>query len=272
MEKERKNKKYKIGKIRMGFKFMKMFFFRVIKRRWYLPSISEITVDELFDRINSNVPPLILDHRPAKEFYGNGENSYMTVYGHIQNSLNMGIMELSSNLEDLQSFMELTTDLEDLQAFKEKEFVTICPGGGMSLVAAEIMGHAGFTDAKSLKKGLYGWYKKEYPLVTTPDHTIKSSDFEDKATAMDGKMSLDDASMTEVHKTVDARGLLCPKPILKSRKALKDMEVNQVLEILTTDPGSKIDIPSWALATGNELLISEERGPKEFRFLVKRKK
>ena len=78
--------------------------------------------------------------------------------------------------------------------------------------------------------------------------------------------------MTKVHKTLDARGLTCPMPIAKSMQAIKKLRINQVLEILTTDPGSKKDIPIWATVTGQELIASEERGPEDFRFLVKRLK
>ncbi len=78
--------------------------------------------------------------------------------------------------------------------------------------------------------------------------------------------------MTKVKKTIDARGLLCPQPILKSRKAMKGLKKNHVLEILTTDPGSKTDIPAWAQVTGQELISAEELGPKEFRFLIRKLK
>ena len=78
--------------------------------------------------------------------------------------------------------------------------------------------------------------------------------------------------MTKIHKTVDARGVSCPMPIMRSMKAIKTIKVNQVLEILTTDPGSKKDIPTWAKATGQELLLAEETGPERFRFLVKKLK
>ncbi len=78
--------------------------------------------------------------------------------------------------------------------------------------------------------------------------------------------------MVKVDKTLDARGLHCPMPIIKSRKALKSLKINQVLEIITSDPGSVSDIPAWATVTGNELLSSEERGSGEFYFLVKRLK
>jgi len=76
----------------------------------------------------------------------------------------------------------------------------------------------------------------------------------------------------KVNKTVDARGLNCPLPITKSMQAIKKIRVGQVLEILTTDPGSKRDIPIWAKVTKQELLSIEELGPESFRFLVKRKK
>ena len=78
--------------------------------------------------------------------------------------------------------------------------------------------------------------------------------------------------MTRVNKTVDARGLVCPMPITKAMQAIKKIRVGQVLEILTTDPGSKRDIPIWAKVTKQELLSTEELGPESFRFLVKRKK
>ena len=82
----------------------------------------------------------------------------------------------------------------------------------------------------------------------------------------------DENKMTQVHKTLDARGLSCPMPVLKSKKALKEMDIGHVLEILSTDPGSMADIPAWTRTTGQELVSSEELGPKDYRFLVKRMK
>jgi len=61
-------------------------------------------------------------------------------------------------------------------------------------------------------------------------------------------------------------------PILKSRIAIKKMEIYQVLEILTSDPGSLKDIPRWAYSTGQDLLEYEERGTEDYRFLVRRLK
>lgn len=59
---------------------------------------------------------------------------------------------------------------------------------------------------------------------------------------------------------VDARGLLCPLPVLRARKALMAMEVGQVLRILATDPAAVIDMPHFAQQSGHEFLGSEPDG------------
>jgi tRNA 2-thiouridine synthesizing protein A len=63
---------------------------------------------------------------------------------------------------------------------------------------------------------------------------------------------------TKLHadSVLDARGLLCPMPILKAAKAMRDLEPGQVLKLLSTDRGSLADVPAWAEDTGNELLAS----------------
>ena len=58
----------------------------------------------------------------------------------------------------------------------------------------------------------------------------------------------------DAYKEVDARGLNCPLPILKAKKALADMPSGQVLKVLATDPGSMRDFQAFARQTGNELL------------------
>jgi TusA-related sulfurtransferase len=55
-------------------------------------------------------------------------------------------------------------------------------------------------------------------------------------------------------KLLDARGLLCPMPVVKAGKEMKTLEPGQVLKILATDRGSIADVPAWAEDTGNELL------------------
>ncbi|WP_019140272.1 sulfurtransferase TusA family protein [Noviherbaspirillum massiliense] len=74
----------------------------------------------------------------------------------------------------------------------------------------------------------------------------------------------------EFHKEVDARGLNCPLPILKAKKALAELVSGQVLKVLATDPGSVRDFQAFAKQTGNELLSHSQTG-QEFVFLMKRK-
>jgi len=71
-------------------------------------------------------------------------------------------------------------------------------------------------------------------------------------------------------KELDARGLNCPLPILRAKKALTDMQSGQVLKIVATDPGSVKDFQAFSKQTGNELLQHGE-AQKEFTFYMKRK-
>jgi TusA-related sulfurtransferase len=61
-------------------------------------------------------------------------------------------------------------------------------------------------------------------------------------------------------KTLDARGLSCPMPSVKTALALEAMEHGKVLLVLTDDPVSRKDLPVWAQSTGNTLLGVEEEG------------
>ncbi|HHH89138.1 MAG TPA: sulfurtransferase TusA family protein [Aliiroseovarius sp.] len=68
---------------------------------------------------------------------------------------------------------------------------------------------------------------------------------------------------------LDAKGLNCPLPILKAKKALKGMQAGQVLEILSTDPGSVADFAAFCNQTGNELLASATEGD-VYKFEIKK--
>ena len=72
-------------------------------------------------------------------------------------------------------------------------------------------------------------------------------------------------------KTIDLKGLLCPMPIVKMAKAIKEVEVGQVLEAYATDPGVMADVPAWCRSTGHEL-VSLEKQDKQFHFVVRRTK
>jgi tRNA 2-thiouridine synthesizing protein A len=71
-------------------------------------------------------------------------------------------------------------------------------------------------------------------------------------------------------KELDARGLSCPLPILKTKKSLNDLTSGQVLKVVATDPGSIKDMQAFATQTGNALLSTEE-ADKTYTFYLKKK-
>ena len=78
------------------------------------------------------------------------------------------------------------------------------------------------------------------------------------------------SDVMEYQKDLDARGLNCPLPILKAKKALAEMETGEVLRIVATDSGSVRDFQAFAKQTGNALLSHTQNGL-EFTFLMRRK-
>ncbi len=68
---------------------------------------------------------------------------------------------------------------------------------------------------------------------------------------------------------LDVKGLNCPLPILKAKKALNDMATGATLEVLATDPGAVKDFEAFCRATGNDLVESVEED-KIFRFVIRR--
>lgn len=82
--------------------------------------------------------------------------------------------------------------------------------------------------------------------------------------------SREDQLSMEIHKEVDARGLTCPLPILRAKKALADMQSGQILKVLATDPGSQRDFAAFAKQTGNEIVESSTQD-KTFVFLMRRR-
>lgn len=74
----------------------------------------------------------------------------------------------------------------------------------------------------------------------------------------------------EPDKTLDCTGQLCPLPVVKTNKALKDMQVGQLLEMVATDPGAMPDMEAWARQTRHELLVAEELDKSKFRFVIKK--
>ncbi|MBP7420776.1 MAG: sulfurtransferase TusA family protein [Burkholderiaceae bacterium] len=73
-----------------------------------------------------------------------------------------------------------------------------------------------------------------------------------------------------IHKEIDTRGLNCPLPILKAKKALSDMLSGQLLKVVATDPGSTRDFQAFAKQTGNDLVDQKTVGT-DFVHVLKRK-
>lgn len=59
-------------------------------------------------------------------------------------------------------------------------------------------------------------------------------------------------------KVLDAKGLACPMPVVKAKKAIDELRAGQVLEVLTTDKGSKNDLTAWAKASGHTVVDMKE--------------
>lgn len=76
--------------------------------------------------------------------------------------------------------------------------------------------------------------------------------------------------MTEFHKEVDARGLNCPLPILRTKKALNEMQSGQLLRVTATDPASQRDFQAFSRQTGNTLVESSLEG-EIYTYLLRRK-
>ncbi|MDZ5459481.1 sulfurtransferase TusA family protein [Azohydromonas lata] len=76
--------------------------------------------------------------------------------------------------------------------------------------------------------------------------------------------------MLEIHKEIDTRGLNCPLPILKAKKALAEIESGQVLKVVATDPGSVRDFQAFARQTGHELVEQTSSGDEFVHCLKKR--
>ncbi len=74
-------------------------------------------------------------------------------------------------------------------------------------------------------------------------------------------MNEEELKQLQVSKSVDARGTACPGPLLAAKKAIGDIAPGEVMEVLSTDEGTKRDIPKWATKKGHEYLGTlEEAG------------
>ena len=75
--------------------------------------------------------------------------------------------------------------------------------------------------------------------------------------------------MSDVHTTVDAKGLSCPMPIVKTAQAVKTVPAGEIIEVLATDPGSVKDFAAWTRSTGNAI-VEQTEADGIYRFVIKR--
>ena len=80
---------------------------------------------------------------------------------------------------------------------------------------------------------------------------------------------MNDVEVIKEDVLLDCSGLLCPMPIVKTSKAMKELQPGQILKMISTDAGSPPDIAAWSRQTGNELLLSTTDGNKFIFFLKK---
>ncbi len=85
------------------------------------------------------------------------------------------------------------------------------------------------------------------------------------------KLLLEELRKLKADKVVDARGTSCPGPLLAAKRAIAEVPVGGILEVLSSDPGTKRDLPLWAKKAGHEFLgVLEEPG--YWRLFIKRMK
>ncbi len=77
-------------------------------------------------------------------------------------------------------------------------------------------------------------------------------------------------AVTEISQHVDARGLSCPMPIVKTAQAIKTVASGELIEVLATDPGSVKDFAAWSRTTGNQVVEQSADGG-VYRFVLRRK-
>ena len=108
------------------------------------PPVSDISVDELFERIGTeDEPPLLIDVRTPQEYHG--------PHGYIKNTKLIPLGELMNNPEVIKDY-------------KDEEIIAICHSGSRSMMAAQILAQVGFKDIRNLTGGMMMWHRKGYPV------------------------------------------------------------------------------------------------------------
>ncbi|MFX1277067.1 MAG: FAD-dependent oxidoreductase [Promethearchaeota archaeon] len=114
------------------------------------PPLSDISAEELHERMNSeDAPAILIDVRSPQEYYSPS--------GHIKNTKLMPLGDLMHNLEAINDY-------------KDKEVVMICHSGSRSMMASQLLARAGFKDVRNLTGGMMMWHRKGYPIEGVPKY------------------------------------------------------------------------------------------------------
>ncbi len=152
----------------------------------------------------------------------------------IENAINIPINELRGRLSEIP---------------KDKKVILFCNTGHTSYNASRILLQNGFNNVYSLMGGITLY--KEIKRNSLPNSSVKS--FESNLITA---AAIKNTNITKI----DATGLQCPGPIMKISNAIKTIDDNEILEIISTDRGFKSDIGAWCEKTGNTLLELNTNG------------
>lgn len=78
-----------------------------------------------------------------------------------------------------------------------------------------------------------------------------------------------DEDLTDVNKRLDARGLVCPEPVMLLHRAVREVAAGELIEMVATDPSTERDVPKFCLFLGHEL-VSERREGDEYRYYIRK--
>ena len=185
----------------------------------------------------------LIDVRTAEEFE----------FGSIPTARNIDVNHLREQLHELDP---------------EKPLVLFCQVGIRGYIAYRILKQHGFTQLRNLSGG-YKTYSWAVDKQSNPDifdyEDLKRRDPAEIEADISGSCAasaalIDPESSGELH-TLDAVGLQCPGPIMKTYKAMNALDAGELLEVTASDPAFGRDIRAWAKKTGNDLLsVKAEKG------------
>jgi len=207
-------------------------------------SVEVINWRELRELLESKDSDLqLLDVRTAEEFE----------FGSIATARNLDINHLRDHLKELDP---------------KRPIVMFCQVGIRGYLAYRILKQSGFTQIRNLSGGYktYSWAvdKQANPDIFHYDD-LKLRDPEEVEDERNGRCLVSAAlvgsdSNSQLH-TLNAIGLQCPGPIMKTYKAMEALDVGELLEVTASDPAFGRDIRAWAKKTGNDLLsVKAEKG------------